>query len=334
MRVGGEGRMARLTDTAIAELEALCPGGVVRDVDLSAISQWRIGGRADVVLRPSSSAEISSLICWFADRGDRPVVIGLTSNLLFADEGLRAPCIQIGPRMSQIWIGGTRVHAQAGVWMPGLARRLMQAGLSGIEHACGIPGTLGGLICMNGGSQRKGIGSHIISVESVDANGRAVTRTAKDCNFTYRHSLFQEADEIVTCVTLQLVPAEPTKIRSEILQILASRRSRFPRKQPNCGSTFISNPELYGSYGSPGAIIERLGFKGRKIGNAQVSDLHANFLVNTGGACARDVLHLIAEINKAARTMTGKAMLTEVRYVFPDGRIRPAGEVAGDWEHI
>src|SRR5690554_2623971 len=147
--------MYRLTETAISELGALCSGGVTRDVDLSAISQWRVGGPADLVLRPSSTGEVASLRRWLSARGIRPVVIGLTTNLLFDDAGLRAPCIQISNRMAKMTIRDQVVEAQAGAWVPGLARKLMQAGLGGAEHICGIPGTLGGLVCMNGGSQRK-----------------------------------------------------------------------------------------------------------------------------------------------------------------------------------
>src|SRR5690554_3182572 len=106
--------MYRLTETAISELGALCSGGVTRDVDLSAISQWRVGGRADIVLQPSSTAEVAALMHWLSARGIRPVVIGLTTNLLFDDAGLRVPCIQIGSRMAQVVVNGRELQAQAG----------------------------------------------------------------------------------------------------------------------------------------------------------------------------------------------------------------------------
>ncbi|MDD7971980.1 UDP-N-acetylmuramate dehydrogenase [Roseinatronobacter alkalisoli] len=319
--------MDRLSATDLAELSALCPGGVARDVDLSAISQWRIGGRADLVLRPEDTVQVAALLRWFADRSIHPVVIGLTSNLLFDDTGLRAPCIQIGTRMAQTRIEGADVHAAAGVWVPGLARRLMLAGLGGGEHICGIPGTLGGLICMNGGSQRKGIGSAVVTVDSVDLDGTIHQRRADACGFAYRRSVFQTNGEIITACHLRLASRPRTEIRAEMRAILADRRHKFPRKEPNCGSVFKSNPAMYAEIGAPGAAIESLGFKGQRIGGALVSPRHANFIVNTGGARAQDVLTLIARIVEAVEVATGYRMEAEAIFVHADGRLQPADTV-------
>ncbi|SMH56159.1 UDP-N-acetylmuramate dehydrogenase [Maritimibacter sp. HL-12] len=322
--------MDQLNEAAIAELTALCPGGVARDVDLSAISRWRIGGRADLVLRPSSTAEVSALMRWFSAQGIRPVVIGLTSNLLFDDAGLRAPCIQIGERMAHVNIKGQQAWAQAGAWVPGFARKLMQAWLSGAEHICGIPGTLGGLICMNGGSQRKGIGSSIVEVESVDATGKVRNRPAQDCAFGYRQSVFQTNGEIITAASLRFSSRPRAEIRSEMRTILAERRRKFPRKEPNCGSVFKSNPAMYAEIGPPGAAIERLGFKGAREGGALVSPQHANFIVNTGRATATEVLTLIARIGSAVEAATGYRMAAEACFVQADGTIQPADTVLNE----
>lgn len=319
--------MDRLNSTELDELNQLCPGGMERNVDLSAISQWRIGGCGDLLLRPASTAQVSALMRWFSKRDIKPVVIGMTSNLLFADEGLRVPILQISGRMSNININQNEVVAQAGAWVPGLARRLMQVGLSGGEHICGIPGTLGGLICMNGGSQRKGIGSNILSVESVDTEGRVQLRSAEECSFGYRRSIFQTNGDVITGATLTYTPVEQGIIRSQMLSILAERRHKFPRKLPNCGSVFKSNPTMYAEVGPPGAIIEKLGFKGMRRGGTKVSTLHANFIVNTGGAHACDVLELIAQISYAVKHATGYQMEAEARYVDPEGHILPVDQV-------
>ena len=319
--------MDRLTDTDLAELRALCKGGLMLDVDLSAISWWRIGGRADVLLRPSSTKEVASLRRWFCARQIRPVVIGQMTNLLFDDAGLRVPCIQISQKMAAINITGTVVRAQAGAWVPGLARKLMQAELGGAEHICGIPGTLGGLICMNGGSQRKGIGDNVLAVESVDKFGETKLLNVSDCGFDYRKSLFQTNEEIITSVSMCFQKRPRASIRSEMRAILADRSSKFPRKEPNCGSVFKSNPAMYSEIGPPGAIIERLGFKGKRVGGAMVSPRHANFIVNTGGAKACDVLALISEIDEATRVSTGHQMEAEVCFVSAQGEITPANIV-------
>lgn len=282
--------MAGLSTDDLAQIEVLCPTGVARDVDLSAISRWRIGGRARVFIRPASIAQVAALRQFFWQRGLRHIVIGQTSNVLFADEGLDVPCIQIGPGLSRV----------------------------------DITGTLGGLVCMNGGSQRKGIGDSITTVESVDTTGAIRRRPARDCDFAYRRSVFQRNDEIVTAAHLRLSPADPSEIRSTMRAILADRRQKFPRKQPNCGSVFKSNPAMYAAIGTPGAVIERLGLKGLQVGGAQVSPLHANFIINTGGARACDVLGLIMRISNIAEAATGHRMEAEVCYVTPTGDILPA----------
>ena len=319
--------MDRITDRDLSVLTALCPGGFERDVDLSAISRWRVGGRADLLLRPSSTAEVIGLMRWFSARNIHPVVIGLTTNLLFDDAGLRIPCIEIGRRMAHVTITETKIYAQAGAWVPGLARKLMQEGLGGGEHICGIPGALGGLIYMNGGSQRKGIGSNVVSVESVDGDGTFRQRLAKDCDFAYRHSVFQNSSEVITGASLCFYRRDRQDIRAEMLEILADRRRKFPQKEPNCGSVFKSDPAMYEEVGPPGAVIERLGFKGKRVNDAQVSPKHANFIVNTGKAKAADVLALIHQIAAKVEAETGYCMDAECSYVSPDGHIQPANQL-------
>jgi UDP-N-acetylmuramate dehydrogenase len=319
--------MDRISDRELVELATLCEGEVSLNVNLSEISWWRIGGTADIILRPSSTEQVARLLRWFSLKNKRFIVIGHTSNLLFDDAGLRAPCIQISHRMSDTKISDNIVQAHAGAWVPGLARKLMIAGLGGSEHFCGIPGTLGGLIYMNGGSQRKCIGENIFSVESVDRSGKIKIRTLRECELSYRASIFQKIDEIITSAIMRFECRPRAEIRSEMRAILADRSRKFPRKEPNCGSVFKSNPAMHAEIGPPGAIIERLGFKGKQIGGAIVSPKHANFIVNIGGASSRDVLQLIFEIREAVLASTGFQMEAEVRFVHADGIIEPADYV-------
>ncbi|MES1926946.1 UDP-N-acetylenolpyruvoylglucosamine reductase [Salinisphaera sp. T31B1] len=253
------------------------------------------------------------------------MVIGETSNLLFADEGLHVICVQMGSDFADVNIEGRRVEAQAGAWVPGFARRTMQAGLTGAEHIAGIPGALGGLVCMNGGSQRKGIGSSIVQVLSVDRAGHCVTRTRNECEFGYRKSVFQENGEVIARATFEFDQAQDRAgVRREMLRILSTRRKKFPRKQPNCGSVFKSDPAMYEDYGPPGEIIESLGWKGVRVGGAQVSNDHANFIINTGSATSKDVLTLISRIRANVFSETGYEMVPEVLFVDSSGRITPA----------
>ena len=192
--------------------------------------------------------------------------------------------MQISEGLSAVDIGNGFVSAEAGIWVPGLACRLMRAGLTGGEHICGIPGTLGGLICMNGGSQRKGIGMNLVTVESVDSQGDVHTRSAADCQFAYRSSIFQRNDEIITRARLRFDAAPPAGIRRTMLQILVERSRKFPRKQPNCGSVFKSNPAMYARSSRRG---RRLGFKGMRGRGALIVAIS----FSAGGA-SRDILVL------------------------------------------
>ena len=217
----------------IVDLSRICPGGLRRNVSLARSSRWRIGGQADVVVEPGSIAELSALRAFIVREGLPSVVVGDTSNLLFSDEGLRAICIRIGPRLSRMEIAGDEVVAEAGVWVPCLARRVQQAGLTGAEHTCGIPGTLGGLICMNGGSQRMGIGSSVVSVTAIAESGATVSLAQTDCAFGYRSSIFQSDGTVIAAARLRFSRAgERSAVRGRMLSILRERSRKFPRTWP------------------------------------------------------------------------------------------------------
>ena len=311
-----------ISETMLADLEKLAPKGVSLQVFLSKISRWKIGGLADLVIRPESPNQIQDLRKYFNKHGINHVVIGMTSNLLFSDNGLRVPCIQIDNRMGRVEITEDRVAVQAGAWVPGLARKIQKAGLTGAEHICGIPGSIGGLIYMNGGSQRKSIGSAVVEVTSVDALGNLRVRNANECQFGYRQSIFQTNNEIIVEAVLSFKKAwSPSLIRREMLGILSSRRKKFPQKMPNCGSVFKSDPSHYDKFGPPGAIIEKLGFKGFQIGGAMIPGLHANFIVNTGNATASDVISIIQKIRFSAEEKFHISLPVEACYINHDGCI-------------
>lgn len=316
-----------LLGRVISELYRLCPGGVRRDVPLAQVSRWRIGGRADLIVEPGSTEELCALRAFIAREGLPSVVIGETSNLLFSDEGLQAICIRCGPRMSEVSVDGCVVTSEAGVWIPYLARRIMQGCLTGAEHTSGIPGTLGGLICMNGGSQRKGIGDAVVSVTAITPGGFELTYDHESCGFGYRQSVFQNNSTVVAAAKMRFERA-PNRgvIRREMLSILRERSRKFPRKQPNCGSVFRSNPAMYSEVGPPGTVIERLGFKGYKIGDAQVSLHHANFFINAGTASSKDMLQLILAVRDVVHATTGYWMEPEVQFVTSVGEVVPISD--------
>lgn len=297
------------------------------DVSLKEISRWKVGGVAQVVVTPKSIDELQNILSKIEEWQLPYVVIAGTSNLLFDSKGLDAIAIQIGSALSQVSIHNTEIVAEAGIWVPCLARKAMQAGLTGLEHTCGIPGTLGGLVYMNGGSQRKGIGDSVQFVETLDSNGGLHRYSREECGFAYRHSVFQSKDEIIIRVGLKLEKAKDKKVvHQEMLQILRDRSQKFPRRYPNCGSTFVSNPAMYAEFGPPGKVIEDCDLKGFSVGDAKVTEQHANFINNLGTATSDDMLELIHHIRDTVYKKTGYLMEVEARFVTPEGLIRNIGE--------
>lgn len=305
-------------------------GEIATDVPLKQLSRWRIGGTAQCIMRPSCHADIECFVHYMQRFNMDYAVIGATSNLLFADEGVFVPLLQIDQNYSHLTIEAGSITCQSGAWVPGFSRALAQQGLAGLEHIVGIPGTLGGLVCMNGGSQRKGVGEFITRVKTVTTSGETRVYNNEDCQFAYRHSIFLELDDIISEIQFLLPSANKQQIHSEMLAILRSRSKKFPRKQPNCGSVFVSNPAMYAEYGSPGEVIERCGLKGLCRGGARISPLHANFIVNENNASARDVLGIIHQVRNTVKNTTGYAMKAEALFVHPNGAMAPAHIVASE----
>lgn len=276
---------------------------------------WRIGGPADALVEPAATEELAALLRVIHEHTLRSVVIGDGSNVLFSDAGFRGVVIQLGRRLAAWSIDGTTVRVQAGMAVPRLARLAALAGLTGLEHTAGIPGTIGGLVAMNGGSLQQSIGDAVKTVSCLDPSGRLLRLERGDCGFAYRHSIFLQKPWIVTEAVLELQRGSQPDIVQRTLGVLRERRQKFPRRWPNCGSVFKRHPALFETCGPPGRIIEDLGLKGTRIGDAEVSRLHANFIINKGAATAADVQALIGLIREKVHAKTGVWLECEVRIV-------------------
>lgn len=314
----------RIAPSLLNELDRHFPGRILRQVPLGPISRWKIGGPAAAFFEPENQDQAAAMMRIMSSRPEPLFIMGDASNTLFDSKGFNGVVMRIGRKMSRMQIGGDFVWAEAGLWVPQFVRSVGCAGLSGAEHAIGIPGTLGGLILMNGGSQRKGIGMNVVEVTCADERGEILTLTHEACEFAYRTSALQRRTAVVLAAKLRFERKEAGAVRREMLEILKSRRQKFPKKQPNCGSTFLSDPAMYATVGPPGKAIEEAGLKGLKHGGAQVSPLHANFIVNLGNATSDDVLWLIYKIRSVVQQRTGYAMDCEVRHLSPDGLLQPA----------
>lgn len=311
-------------DDLADQLRSIVSGVVQAKVPLAPLARWRIGGPCLVYVEPSTGAEVADVLAFMRQRPEPVFIMGDATNVLFDSRGFRGVVIRIGQRMSSIDIDGDEVNAGAGIWVPALARRTANAGLSGLEHIVGIPGSLGGLIAMNGGSNRRGIGENVETLTCVDRHGQTMQLARADCEFGYRQSLIQTTNLTVIEARLRLELSTVKAVRDAMLAVLRSRRHRFPKKQPNCGSTFVSSPEMFEAVGPPGRVIEAAGLKGFRRGGAAFSELHANFIINLGDATSDDVLSLIAVASQVVERQTGYRMRSEVKFLDIDGTLLSA----------
>src|SRR5690606_21806943 len=282
-------------------------------------SYWRIGGEIEGVVRPSTVTELVETLDILHRYGYPYLIAGNRTNVLFTDSSITAVLIILGDELSRTDIDKNtgRVIALAGAWMPTLARKIGKAGLAGAEHLIGIPGSLGGLVVMNGGSNQHSISESIYRVDSLTKDGAIISRTKEECDFAYRKSCFQENGEIVLKAVMQFEPnADRIAIKKDMLQVLRSRRRKFPLRFPNCGSVFMADKEKFDELGAPGRVLESIGLKGKTLGGAQISHLHANFIVNTGGAKASDVLGLVKlSIETVKQAGVDYQLLSEIKFI-------------------
>jgi UDP-N-acetylmuramate dehydrogenase len=301
---------------------------VEKNINMANFSYWEVGGVARYIVTVDDLGCLESLRK-FSREVQLPIIfIGNTTNLLFSDGCIEAILVKLGASFKSFSINDDILIVGAAAFMPAVVRNCANSGMSGLEHLIGVPASVGGIICMNGGSQRKSISENIISVTSTNLAGVMIERASNDCNFTYRDSLFQSNGELLLSAKIKLKSKNIASIRRECLSILQSRNKKFPRKEPSCGSVFVSNPEAYKKFGPPGKMIEDCLLKGKTIGGAQISNKHANFIVNKGGATSSDVLQLINLAKEQVYKKFNVNMLSEVKYVSERGTILPCHEVA------
>ncbi len=273
----------------------------------------RIGGPAEVLAFPSNQDELKALLD-IARGEDVPFfLIGQGTNLLVKDEGIRGLVINLARFSPEITFSDSTVRAGPGVPVVKLARQAINKGLGGLEFAIGIPGSLGGALYMNAGAYGRCIGDLVEEVTTMDYQGNKTKRSRKELNFAYRKSTFQEEGSIIIEAALGLEAADKEEMLNKVAEIQKTRKNKQPQK-PSAGSVF-RNP--YGQ--AAGFLIEKAGMKGHTVGGAQVSTLHANFIVNRGGATAGDVLDLIEYVRERVRASRGVELELEIKIVGKDG---------------
>ena len=267
----------------------------------------KLGGPADYLVYARSAEEINAL---FAEAGayNLPVtVIGHGSNLLVLDGGIRGLVICIGKNMRKITRKGNTITAQAGAMLGSVALEAAEAGLTGMEFASGIPGTVGGGVTMNAGAYDGEMSFVVSRVKALNPGGKTMTLPREEMEFGYRHSAVTEKNLIVTETEFELQEGDPAEIRAKMSELNARRAEKQPLDVPSAGSTF-KRPEGY--YAA--ALIDQCGLKGYSVGGAKVSMKHAGFLINTGTS-SKDFLDLVRKVQQIVEERVGVKLEPEIR---------------------
>ena len=277
---------------------------------MSRHTTFRIGGPADFYLCPHSTKEVQEIVEICKEENLPYFVLGNGSNLLVSDKGYRGVVIQLWKNFSDITVKDCCIQAKAGALLSKVAVEALEAGLTGMEFASGIPGTIGGAAFMNAGAYGGEMKDIIKSVKVLDTQGEVLVLPKEELKMGYRTSIVKEKGYTVLSVELELSKGNREEIRNTMEDLKERRTSKQPLEMPSAGSTF-KRPEGYFA----GKLIMDSGLRGFSVGGAQVSEKHCGFVVNKGGATAMDVLNLIREVQRRVKEQFGVDLETEVRFL-------------------
>lgn len=279
------------------------------DENLSQYVNFRVGGPADILLKPKFKEQLIESIEVCMENNIPFYVIGNGSNLLVRDGGFRGVVILLAD-IKNITIEGDRVIAECGAMLKAVSDKAIESSLTGFEFACGIPGTIGGAVFMNAGAYDGCISDIIESAEVINENGEILILSKDDLELGYRSSIVMKKGYVVLSATFKLTKGETKTISDLVNELTLKRESKQPLEYPSAGSTF-KRPEGYFA----GKLIQDAGLKGFSIGGAAVSEKHSGFVINKGGATAKDILDLIKYIQDEVKKQFGIELHTEVRII-------------------
>ena len=294
-------------DKLLSALKAKQPGQVLVQEPMSQHTSFHIGGPADILVIPSSVQGLLQVL-ELARTWQVPVtVIGNGTNLLVRDKGIRGLVIKLGNAIKEWQVESSRITFNSGLSLAMAAHVALDAGLTGMEFAAGIPGSVGGAIYMNAGAYGGEMKNIVTEVTVLDRQGQTRIIPAGEMCFGYRSSAIQGTENLILAATVQLQPGDPEKITAKMADLAARRRDKQPLELPSAGSTF-KRPA--GNFA--GTLIDKAGLKGFSVGDAQVSVKHAGFIVNTGHASCADVLQLITAVQEKVFASAGIHLEPEV----------------------
>lgn len=280
-------------------------------VPLKEYTSFKIGGNCTILLSPDSIEQVQNAIRCCRKNNINFFILGKGSNLLVSDDGFEGAVICTSNSLHEItMVGETTIACQAGVHLSKLCTFALEQGLTGLEFAYGIPGTVGGAAYMNAGAYGGEMKDVITRCDHIDGEGNPGTFLRKQLDFSYRHSAYSDQNYCITTIYFRLQKGDPEAIKARMEELMHRRVTKQPLEYPSAGSTF-KRPE--GAYAS--ALIEECGLKGRSVGDAQVSEKHSGFLINRGGATCKQVLELIEQVQQEVYERTGFSLECEVKRI-------------------
>ncbi len=282
-----------------------------RNVSMSSLTTFKTGGNADVVISPVDCSSLKKIVKKCYESDIKPFIIGNGSNLLISDNGIKVPVIHIGKGFDEIkLIDSETVECLAGCSLIRLCRFALENGLTGLEFAYGIPGSVGGAVYMNAGAYGGEMKDVLFESEHINPDGSTGKYGKDELDLSYRHSAYSNGDKIITKITLKLQKGSKTEIEVKMNELMQRRKDKQPLEYPSAGSTF-KRPEGYFA----GKLIEDCGLKGASVGGAQVSEKHCGFVINRNNATTNDIISLIGHIKKTVFDKTGVMLEAEVKII-------------------
>ena len=300
-----------ISEAMLETLQSIVPGeNIYLKEPMAAHTTFKVGGPADCFIEVENATQLQKLQKYLTLVECPFVVIGNGSNLLVSDTGYRGVVLQIGKKMSQITVAGNVIKAQAGALMSQVAAAALQHGLTGLEFASGIPGTVGGGVVMNAGAYGGELAHVVTEVCVMNREGEILVLDNDTMEFGYRKSTIRKKPFVVTEVSFELTPGDSESIKAKMDELAAARREKQPLEYPSAGSTF-KRPEGHFA----GALIMDAGLRGFRIGGAMVSQKHCGFVINAGDATAADILAVIREIQRQVKDRFNVDLETEVVFL-------------------
>ena len=291
----------------LSDINQFFRGFIAINESMSKYTSMRVGGPADYYVEPADKQDLVEIVKYFQKNNYPYLMLGRGSNVIISDDGIRCAAINLESSLSDVRMEGDLVVAEAGAHWSKFVDFCIQQGLAGVEMLAGIPGSVGGAVVMNAGAHGGETADHVVEIE-VFRDGRIQKVKKQEADFSYRHSGF--AKDVVLSAAFQLPQGDKEELIRRRREYILKRNTTQPLTLPNSGSMFKNPPGTYAA-----KLIEQAGLKGKRVGNAQISEKHANFIVNLGEAKAADVVTLVDLVRRTVHQNTGVPLELEVKLV-------------------